>query len=565
MTSIASLDPLSPDAAPVPAPTSSVGKELLAGTVAGWAQVFVGQPFDIVKVRLQAGTVQYAGALDCAKQILKTDGFTGYYKGKPKLEPGRHFPLQFACLQAGKRFFVSRNTASGQSHPETLTPVQYYLAGAFAGIGNSVASGPVEHIRIRLQTQQDGRYSGPVDAIKKIYRSDGFRGVYQGQGATLAREAHGYGVYFAVYELLVANEIKSKGLRNRDELNLGKSAMFGAAAGWGMWLLNYPLDVLKSRLQTDSFPSSNARNYPRGMRDAVPALYKEGGAGAFFRGLTPTMISSITSIGLLRFSTLVLVPSLVASVALALPLDHSNSLVVKRQGDSNEAATAPGSDSSSSPPDSTPVTIDVQPTPADDDASPSAGSDVDDSSSSPDATSEPVDSTPANDYADPSTTYSTLPVDATTEYYPVDDGGYYSPQAGSGGGGGEDGYYSPQAQGDDEYYYPSASPGGGYYAPQPESNYYYPESGAGGYYPPPSQASAPQGYYYPEESATRPPADYYGGGGGGYAPQGSSYAPPTNDVAATSGGGGASNQDAANTLADLIASSLGGVTAANGQ
>lgn len=26
------------------------------------------------------------------------------------------------------------------------------------------------------------------------------------------------------------------------------------------------------------------------MRDAVPALYKEGGAGAFFRGLGPTMI-----------------------------------------------------------------------------------------------------------------------------------------------------------------------------------------------------------------------------------------------------------------------------------
>ena len=54
---------------------------------------------------------------------------------------------------------------------------------------------------------------------------------------TFSSEAHGYGVYFAVYELLVANEIKSKGLKSRDELNLGKSAMFGAAAGWGMWLL----------------------------------------------------------------------------------------------------------------------------------------------------------------------------------------------------------------------------------------------------------------------------------------------------------------------------------------
>ncbi|GAA5873063.1 hypothetical protein JCM16303_006929 [Sporobolomyces ruberrimus] len=293
-TSIATLDPLSPELPAASTGSSTVGKELLAGTVAGWAQVMVGQPFDIVKVRLQAGNVQYAGALDCARQLVQTEGAKSFYKGTtmPLVGIGACVSLQFAGLQAAKRFFVSRNSAKGQASPETLTPFQHYLAGAFAGIGNSVASGPVEHIRIRLQTQQDGRYSGPVDAIRKIYRSDGFRGVYQGQGATLAREAHGYGVYFAVYELLVANEVRSKGFKSRDELNLGKSALFGAAAGWGMWLLNFPLDVLKSRIQTDAFPSHGTRKYPRGMRDAVPALYKEGGTGAFFRGLAPTMIRS---------------------------------------------------------------------------------------------------------------------------------------------------------------------------------------------------------------------------------------------------------------------------------
>ncbi|GAA5945288.1 uncharacterized protein JCM15063_000606 [Sporobolomyces koalae] len=283
--SLNALDPLAAPAVPQEGTSTSVAKELLAGTVAGWAQVFVGQPFDIVKVRLQAGNVQYAGAVDCAKQLMRTDGPMGFYKGTtmPLVGIGACVSLQFA----------SRNAARGQAQPETLTPVQYYLAGAFAGIGNSVASGPVEHIRIRLQTQQDSRYSGPVDAIKKIARADGLRGIYQGQCATLCREAHGYGVYFAVYELLVANEIRSNGYRSRDELSLGKSAVFGAAAGWGMWLLNYPLDVLKSRLQTDAFPSSATRQYPRGMRDAVPALYKEGGAGAFFRGLGPTMIRRV--------------------------------------------------------------------------------------------------------------------------------------------------------------------------------------------------------------------------------------------------------------------------------
>ncbi|GAA5861157.1 hypothetical protein JCM1840_003098 [Sporobolomyces johnsonii] len=279
---------------PIPAgPASTVVKELAAGTVAGWAQVMVGQPFDIVKVRLQSSNA-YSGAVDCAKQLVKNEGPLAFYKGTtmPLVGIGACVSLQFAGLQAAKRFFASRNAAHGRSDPDALSPGQFYLAGAFAGLGNSFASGPVEHVRIRLQTQQDGRYTGPVDAIRKIYRTDGLRGVYQGQGATLAREAHGYGVYFAVYELLVAREIKSNGLQGRGELSLGKSAVFGATAGWVMWMLNYPLDVLKSRIQTDAFPSSQQRRYPRGVRDAIPGLWAEGGFGAFWRGLGPTMIRS---------------------------------------------------------------------------------------------------------------------------------------------------------------------------------------------------------------------------------------------------------------------------------
>ncbi|TKA78986.1 hypothetical protein B0A55_02567, partial [Friedmanniomyces simplex] len=55
-------------------------KDLFAGAVGGVAQVLIGQPFDIVKVRLQT-TTQYKGALDCASQILKNEGAAAFYKG----------------------------------------------------------------------------------------------------------------------------------------------------------------------------------------------------------------------------------------------------------------------------------------------------------------------------------------------------------------------------------------------------------------------------------------------------------------------------------------------------
>lgn len=56
-------------------------KDLVGGSIGGIAQVLVGQPFDIVKVRIQtspSGT--YASPLDCAKQLLKADGPRGFYK-----------------------------------------------------------------------------------------------------------------------------------------------------------------------------------------------------------------------------------------------------------------------------------------------------------------------------------------------------------------------------------------------------------------------------------------------------------------------------------------------------
>lgn len=95
--------------------------------------------------------------------------------------------LQFVGLSAAKRAFQCQN-APGTD----LTSTQLYLSGACGGIANSVVSGPVEHVRIRLQTQtapagSKAAFSGPLDVVRKLYRGNGLRGVYHAQGATLLR------------------------------------------------------------------------------------------------------------------------------------------------------------------------------------------------------------------------------------------------------------------------------------------------------------------------------------------------------------------------------------------
>lgn len=54
------------------------------GTISGWAQVFVMQPFEIIKVRLVNQSLlnpEYKGIVDCFKRILKEEGVRSFYKG----------------------------------------------------------------------------------------------------------------------------------------------------------------------------------------------------------------------------------------------------------------------------------------------------------------------------------------------------------------------------------------------------------------------------------------------------------------------------------------------------
>ena len=69
-------------------------------------------------------------------------------------------------------------------------------------------------IGLQIQTSKPGdptHYSGPLDVIKKIYRTDGLRGIYQGQAATVLREFHGYGMYFLTYECPSAHSLPRHG------------------------------------------------------------------------------------------------------------------------------------------------------------------------------------------------------------------------------------------------------------------------------------------------------------------------------------------------------------------
>ncbi|CAG8552630.1 1928_t:CDS:2, partial [Gigaspora margarita] len=174
-------------------------KECASGTVSGIVQVLVGQ----------GTTIPLVGMGACVS-------------------------IQFAGLENMKRFFNEINERNGNK-TSVLTNSQLFLSGATAGIANSIISGPIEHIRTRLQVQITPTpsnssakkfmlYSGPIDCIKKIYSSYGIRGIYKGQMITMVREFQGFGTYFFLYEFLKRMDGKGR------EIESWKAYLFGALA-----------------------------------------------------------------------------------------------------------------------------------------------------------------------------------------------------------------------------------------------------------------------------------------------------------------------------------------------
>jgi solute carrier family 25 carnitine/acylcarnitine transporter 20/29 len=264
-------------------------KDFIAGTVAGWAQVLSGQPFDTVKVRLQTavpGQNVYNGPVDAMKKIWSGEGLKGFYKGTtiPMIGVGFCVSVQFAAQTQARKFFAERNKKNGRGD-EPLSMMQIAMCGAVAGIANAPLSTPIEHIRIRLQVQT-GETLGPFALMKEMVQRHGPLSLFKGWNPTIAREIPGYAFYFLTYEAAI-RAFTPKG-KTVNDLSTSTLLLCGALSGLGMWLTCYPLDVVKSRIQADHLDPTKAR-YASSLA-CYRSIFATEGIRGFYRGLAPCLV-----------------------------------------------------------------------------------------------------------------------------------------------------------------------------------------------------------------------------------------------------------------------------------
>jgi len=262
-------------------------KDIFAGSVGGVAQVFVGHPLDLIKVRLQTMGGLYSGTLDCLKKTVAQEGLAGLYKGVQSPLVGLSFMNSVMFLAYGQ------SKAFIRTDPNTpLTIGQLTIAGAMTGVAVSFVESPVDFFKSQMQVQVAGKepqYTGMVDCAQKIIRARGFAGAFQGLNATFLRDIPSNAAYFGFYEM-TRRALVPAGGRVEDLSSLSVMAA-GGIGGMMYWSLTYPTDVIKSSIQTDHIDPAQ-RKY-NGIADCARKIYAKEGVRGFYKGFTPCFIRSI--------------------------------------------------------------------------------------------------------------------------------------------------------------------------------------------------------------------------------------------------------------------------------
>ncbi|KAK3429423.1 mitochondrial adenine nucleotide transporter ADNT1 isoform X1 [Eucalyptus grandis] len=174
------------------------------------------------------------------------------------------------------------------------------VAGGVAGGVSRTAVAPLERLKILLQVQNPHsiKYNGTMQGLKYIWRTEGLRGLFKGNGTNCARIVPNSAVKFFSYEQashgilwLYRQQPGKEDAQLTPLLRLGA----GACAGIIAMSATYPMDMVRGRLtvQTEKSP----RQY-RGIYHALSTVFKEEGPRALYRGWLPSVIGVVPYVGL---------------------------------------------------------------------------------------------------------------------------------------------------------------------------------------------------------------------------------------------------------------------------
>ena len=266
-----------------------------ASYVSGALGILIGNSLDIRKVQAQSGRTSETLPLFILPQDPALKRFTALFRGAaaPVLGYGALNSILF--LTFNRSLKLMEPSIFDYTKLAGVDLGKLWLAGAIGGLATFVVSAPSELIKCRAQLVVDGSGSSSA-TFRDIWRQAGLRGLYCGGTITALRDSLGYGWYFWSYELTKRLLLS----RQHDPFidpTPAEILISGGIAGVITWFSIYPLDVIKTRIQTQSMgapeaaallsdnTSSSLPRHSRTARQAAQAIWHQSGLRGFYRGL----------------------------------------------------------------------------------------------------------------------------------------------------------------------------------------------------------------------------------------------------------------------------------------
>ncbi|KAI9835823.1 MAG: hypothetical protein M1838_005189 [Thelocarpon superellum] len=250
---------------------------MLAGGVGGTSGDLLMHSIDTVKTRQQGDPhlpPKYTSMSSSYATIFRQEGIRrGLYGGV--------FPAFLGSFPGTIIFFGTYEYSKRQMLDRGLNPQLAYLSSGFlADFAASFVYVPSEVLKTRLQLQ--GRYNNPyfnsgynyrstIDAFRTIVRTEGVTALYSGYKATIFRDLPFSALQFAFYEQAQA---WAKGWVGHRDIGLGLEILTAGAAGGLAGVMTCPLDVVKTRIQTQLHPAETAHSTDRPAPAARPLASK---------------------------------------------------------------------------------------------------------------------------------------------------------------------------------------------------------------------------------------------------------------------------------------------------
>ncbi|GLH03484.1 Mitochondrial folate transporter/carrier [Gryllus bimaculatus] len=235
-------------------------EHLVAGISGGVASTLILHPLDLIKIRFAVNdgqtttTPQYKGLRSAMYTIFRQEGARGLYRGVT--------PNVWGSGSAWGFYFLFYNTIKtwiqGGNTKKPLGPTMHMIAAAEAGILTLVMTNPIWVVKTRLCLQysdieaaklpDNKRYAGMLDALTKIYRTEGIRGLYRGFVPGIFGVSHG-ALQFMTYEEMKNSYNQYRRYPIDTKLGTAEYLTFAALSKLLAAAATYPYQVVRARLQ----------------------------------------------------------------------------------------------------------------------------------------------------------------------------------------------------------------------------------------------------------------------------------------------------------------------------